>query len=65
MRDVHQRYRGDGFARGMGYIAPHERHLLTLRYPELASTDPEENYRAWKRFWQSSVSEQYRTVEKV
>jgi len=49
----------------MGYIAPHERHLLEKRHPELASKDHTENYKAWKRFWQSSESERYRTVGQV
>ena len=65
LRDVHTKYRGDGFARGMGYIAPHERHLLELKYPALKSRDKQENYQAWKRFWQSSESERYRTVGQV
>ena len=65
LRDVHMKYRGDGFARGMGYIAPHERKLLELRYPEMASKDVTENYKAWKRFWQSSESERFRTVGQV
>ena len=65
LRDVHPKYRGDGWARGMGYIAPHERHLLEKRHPDLASKCPTEAYKAWKRFWQSSESERYRTVGQV
>ena len=65
LRDVHPKYRGDGFARGMGYIAPHERHLLELKNPALKSRDATENYKAWKRFWQSSESTRYRTVQQT
>jgi hypothetical protein len=65
LRKVHPKQGYDSPFRGVGYIAPHERHLLEWRNPALKSRDPKENYNAWKRFWQSSASERYRTVERV
>ena len=65
LRGAHEKQGYDSPFRGVGYIAPHERHLLELRYPDLKNPDAKENFKAWKRFWQSSVSERYRTVQKI
>ncbi len=50
---------------GVGYLAPHERHELESKFPALNHNDPATRSRAWKRFWESSHSTPYRTVEKV
>lgn len=50
---------------GVGYLAPHERVELERKFPALGSQDNEERHRAWKRFWASSHSAPYRTVDKV
>jgi hypothetical protein len=65
LRKAHPKQGYDSPFQGVGYIAPHERHLLELKYPYLKNPDPRENFKAWKRFWTSSVSEPYRTVDRV
>lgn len=65
LRTVHAKQGYESPFRGVGYIAPHERHLLTLKHPDLKDPDAKQAYKAWKRFWQSSESERYRTVQQV
>jgi hypothetical protein len=65
LRKAHVRQGYDSPFQGVGYIAPHERHLLELQDPELKNPDAKLAYKAWKRFWQSSRSERYRTVQRA
>ena len=49
----------------VGNLADHERVELMRRFPALGDPDPHISQKAWKRFWQSSLSEPYRIVGKV
>jgi len=65
-RKENQRIRRDAEALyGVGYLAPHERVELGWKYPELQAVDPKERADAWERFWKSSRSDPYRTVDKI
>lgn len=66
LRAVHPKWgRKDSPFQGIGYIAPHEREILVRKYPDLKNPDAREAFKAWKRFWCSTESERFRTVQKV
>jgi len=52
------------WGRAVGDITPNEQRAIIKQYPhfELDSKDPEIQYKGWKRFWNSSISERYRVV---